>query len=492
MRLRASIFAVLIAAAPTGGAHAQMPDPYFPVAERVFMGLDADTRLWFQLFLTSAGHWPAVPNLTFSRRLFQATKEYQLERGEMPTGVLTGVQVRHMLQSASSVLTGWGMRWIPHPTRGRSLWVPMGLGLQAQRTERGADIQEARKRFKLSFNFVPGATVRETYEAIRREMRASRDTIDYEALRPDFFVLSVSQGRYKRYVRYHTDGGGILGFDMSWSSDEAPIFGSRLVTIVSGSFAASMNGTPYPSVPRGNYPWDNEPAVAKLPTPPPAPAPAATPVPAEPTKKSVSSGSGFFVSRDGHLITNAHVVADCGTIAARPDGALLVPAQVVARDTTNDLAVLKIAGPVEKTLAIRPSVRLGEGIAAFGFPHTNLLATTGNFTLGNVTALAGLKDDSRYLQVSAPVQSGNSGGPLLDGAGNVVGVVSAKLDAIKVAAAQGDLPQNVNFAVKSSVAISFLDANQIPYEPGSPADKLDTADLAEKAKKASVFIRCQP
>lgn len=62
MRLRASIFAVLIAAAPTGGAHAQMPDPYFPVAERVFMGLDADTRLWFQLFLTSAGHWPAVPS----------------------------------------------------------------------------------------------------------------------------------------------------------------------------------------------------------------------------------------------------------------------------------------------------------------------------------------------------------------------------------------------------------------------------------------------
>jgi serine protease Do len=123
--------------------------------------------------------------------------------------------------------------------------------------------------------------------------------------------------------------------------------------------------------------------------------------------------------------------------------------------------------------------------------HSDLLATTGNFTLGNVTALAGLRDDSRYLQISAPVQSGNSGGPLVDGAGNVVGVVTAKLDAIKMAEAQGDLPQNVNFAVKASLATSFLDANQITYDVGTPGEKLDPADLAERSKKASVFITCR-
>ena len=75
--------------------------------------------------------------------------------------------------------------------------------------------------------------------------------------------------------------------------------------------------------------------------------------------------------------------------------------------------------------------------------------------MGNVTALAGLHDDSRYLQVSAPVQNGNSGGLLLDGSGNLGGVVSAKLDAIKVAMAAGDLPQNVNFAVKSAIVATF-------------------------------------
>jgi serine protease Do len=79
----------------------------------------------------------------------------------------------------------------------------------------------------------------------------------------------------------------------------------------------------------------------------------------------------------------------------------------------------------------------------------------------------------------------------VDGAGNVVGVVTAKLDAIKMAENQGDLPQNVNFAVKASLATSFLDANQITYDVGTLGEKLDPADLADRAKKASVFITCR-
>ena len=110
---------------------------------------------------------------------------------------------------------------------------------------------------------------------------------------------------------------------------------------------------------------------------------------------------------------------------------------------------------------IRGSLRLCRGVEAFGFPHSDTLATAGNVTLGNVTALSGLGDDSRSLQISAPVQAGNSGGPLLDGSGNLVGVVSAKLDAVKMAMNSGDLPQNVNFAVKSAILASFLDANRV-------------------------------
>ena len=82
---------------------------------------------------------------------------------------------------------------------------------------------------------------------------------------------------------------------------------------------------------------------------------------------------------------------------------------------------------------------------------SGLLATSANLTVGNVSALTGLGDDSRYLQISAPVQPGNSGGPLLDASGHVAGIVTGKLDAVLAARFFGDIPQNVNFALKADV-----------------------------------------
>lgn len=492
MHLRAAAIGLSLSLSPVA-AYAQAPDPYYQSAQEAFLNLKPDTRLWFQVVLTSAGHWPAVPNIGYSRRLFEATKQYQLSRGELPTGVLTEAQVSSMLAAASSVLDGWRLRWVPHPERGRQIWVPMGLNLEVRKTDLGVEMKEPANRFRMKFNYISATDVRTTYETTLREMVGSGDHINYKLLKEDFFVITGNQGRYNRYVRYHTDGGGILGFDMGWSSDDAPVYGNRLVTIISGSLWASMKGSPFPTTQRANYPWERrEPEVANAPPSAPTPVPTTpTSTPAEPPKTTFSTGSGFFVSKAGHVVTNAHVVRDCSTVTARPDGASALPAQILARDVTNDLAALKVAGPVEKTLALRSSVRLGEGIAAFGFPHTDILATTGNFTLGNVTALAGLRDDSRHLQISAPVQAGNSGGPLLDNSGNVVGVVTSKLNAIKVAGELGDLPQNVNFAVKAALATSFLDANQVTYETGTLGDKLDPADLADKAKKASVFITCR-
>ena len=137
-------------------------------------------------------------------------------------------------------------------------------------------------------------------------------------------------------------------------------------------------------------------------------------------------------------------------------------------------------------------MRLGEGIEAFGYPLTDVLAKSGNFTLGNVSALVGMGEDSRYLQISAPVQPGNSGGPLLDQNGNVVGVVSAKLNARppNLVKNVGDIPQNVNFAIRASIVTSFLDANSVAYSSGSATQTMQSADLADQAKAISAFIEC--
>ncbi len=166
------------------------------------------------------------------------------------------------------------------------------------------------------------------------------------------------------------------------------------------------------------------------------------------------------------MLTNAHVVEGCTTISVMPDGGEPLPARLIASDKANDLALLKVDHQPAKVAAIRIGIRLGELVSVFGFPLSSVLASTGNFTHGNVTALAGLGDDTRHIQISAPVQPGNSGGPLLDHQGNLVGVVTYKLNALKTAAASGDMPQNVNFALKASVAASFLESNRIRFENG--------------------------
>ena len=169
MRLRAAALGLSFLLAPVA-AHAQYPDPYFQPAQEAFLNLKPDTRLWFQIFLTSAGHWPAVPNMGYSRRLFEATKQFQLSRGELPTGVLTETQVNSMLGSAAPVLEGWRLRWVPHPVRGRQLWVPMGLDLDARRTDLGVEMKESANRFRMKFNYIAAADVRTAYEATLREL----------------------------------------------------------------------------------------------------------------------------------------------------------------------------------------------------------------------------------------------------------------------------------------------------------------------------------
>ena len=130
------------------------------------------------------------------------------------------------------------------------------------------------------------------------------------------------------------------------------------------------------------------------------------------------SGTAFFVSKDGKALTNAHVVQGCRQISVNAEGQSH-GAKVVARDDKNDLALLATDLNQAQAANWRLQVRQGEDIVVYGFPLSGVLSSGGNVATGNVTALAGLGNDSRFLQISAPVQPGNSGGPLLDRNGSV-------------------------------------------------------------------------
>jgi TPR repeat protein len=203
------------------------------------------------------------------------------------------------------------------------------------------------------------------------------------------------------------------------------------------------------------------------------------------------SGTGFVITQSGFVLTNNHVVAQCTEVRARHAGDPLGTLTSIARDPQNDLALLKLPARFAEPASFREGgIRLGDAVVVYGFPLVGMLASQGNLTTGSVSALAGLGNDSRMLQISAPVQPGNSGGPLLDSGGNVVGVINSKLNTLRTAAATGDVPQNVNFAIKATVARTFLDANNVDYRTAGAARELKTADVADRAKKFTLLIEC--
>jgi uncharacterized protein len=118
------------------------------------------------------------------------------------------------------------------------------------------------------------------------------------------------------------------------------------------------------------------------------------------------------------------------------------------------------------------------------------MANQMNVTTGTVSALAGLQDNAAQLQITAPIQPGNSGGPLLDRSGHVVGVVVSKLDALAIASQSGTIPENINFAVKGEVARTYLDSRGVDYLTAASGAAQATADIAEAAKAYTVFITC--
>jgi len=155
--------------------------------------------------------------------------------------------------------------------------------------------------------------------------------------------------------------------------------------------------------------------------------------------------------------------------------------------------VVKLATALPRVATFRAGqpLRQGDGVVVYGFPLGSALAAEGNLTTGNISALAGIANDSRQLQISAPVQPGNSGGPLVDMSGNVIGVVVSKLNALTMMKATGDVPQNVNFAIKAGVAESFLEANGIDYQTApSAAATLQVSDVGERAKRFTVKLEC--
>lgn len=201
----------------------------------------------------------------------------------------------------------------------------------------------------------------------------------------------------------------------------------------------------------------------------------------EDQSKIASSGTAFFVGSGGHLVTNEHVISKCSTVWINQDDDQLA-VEVLAKDPAKDLAIIRaISKKVFSGLHFSKKIFSGQDVIAFGYPLGNALGEELKVTKGNISAMSGIKGDPQYLQFTAPIQSGNSGGPLLDDSGSVTGMNTATL--------RGEQFQNINFAIKGTVIQEYLGSNGVSFTSGGGVVK-ETSVLVGLAKQSTVQVQC--
>ena len=473
MRAMAAVILFVVSSLPA----LALPSPAgYADAERAFDQLSVNDRLTFKIALTAAGYWPVVADPDFSRKLFDATVQYQADNGLSPSGVVDKELLAKVYRSSSPLLATWGFRPIEQPYRGHPVWVPMGLELIAERDQNGLTWRDPQKRVWVTYDYLRDANLAAAYNSVVAKVVADGGQIAFKSLKDDFFVVSSATHGLDSFIRGQADRRGLLWLSLFWLHDASDLHMDRAAILMSGSFASAMSGAPF----------------AELPAPSPPAAPAVDPATASPgpmprhQERAQVSGTGFFVNSDGDVLTSAHSVDNCAGIAVARDQSPAGDAGLIAHDAANDLAVLKTTLRPEKAAAIRSGVKLGEAIEA---PSS---ADSHGLTGGAVTSLAGAGGDTRYLQFSGTAQPSDAGAPLFDQYGNVVAVISSnRATQNVVVASAGDVPPDVNFAIKGSLIATFLASNGIAFAEGAASHGISESDLVEQARAVGVSVSCK-
>jgi len=210
--------------------------------------------------------------------------------------------------------------------------------------------------------------------------------------------------------------------------------------------------------------------------------------PSKPKHESKGSGSGAVVSHLGHVVTAAHVIKGCSYLeVVTPAGTHA--ATVLSVDDANDVALLKVDQLFDSHIQVGRSseVRLGQSVSTIGFPNIGIQGHSPKVTQGMISGENGIQNDIRMWQISVPIQPGNSGGPLLDEQGRLVGVVVASLS-LRAIQITGSVPQNVNYAIKGAYLEPLLNFHKVPVAQPSNVAPASFQDMIAGAQKASVLI----
>ena len=207
---------------------------------------------------------------------------------------------------------------------------------------------------------------------------------------------------------------------------------------------------------------------------------------------TIGSGSAFYINGQGYALSNNHVVNICKQSVAQVDGREIL-FRVVATDKTNDVAILKTDQRSRNYIKINEDgAKLGENIVAVGYPLAGRLSDSVKITRGIVSSLSGINNNIGQIQIDAALQPGNSGGPVLNEKGEMIGIASAGLNKLLMAKEAKYIPENVNFAVAAPIVVNILKNKKIKYSSsGIFGGKYSNTELAELGNSATIQLLCR-
>ncbi len=205
----------------------------------------------------------------------------------------------------------------------------------------------------------------------------------------------------------------------------------------------------------------------------------------------IGSGTGFFVSSSGHAVSNEHVVGICRKVATKIDGEKVF-FNILKTDKVNDIGLIKGDYKSSSFLNIKSDgAEFGEDIVAFGYPLRDKLSSSVKLSRGIVSSLSGPDDNYSQIQIDAAIQPGNSGGPVLNMEGQVVGIASSGLNKVMMLLDEDQpyIPENINFAVAAPTLLNFLKSNGVKTKTEALVIN-NTKELAKIGRPATIQLFC--
>ena len=422
-------------------------------------GLGIDIRRAIQDVLVWSGDYSGRLDGIVGPNTARAVTAYQRRIGNQADGLLTSDEFGRAMDEMTALQKR--VEWtLGHDDSGIRFGLPYAHARFAEAFDNGAAYRNERADFRVRSFRIEGVPSRDALDVVRglnAEVAGYRET--YSRATDDWVVVSGRDRGETFYLRALLDAGEMRGFWVWYDRSRARDFDRLAIAMANSMDWRALDGS------------EDPPQVSSK-VPP----------------RETGSGSGFMIRSDGVLVTNAHVVRGCGAVAVRGLGR----ARVLHSDGPRDIALLAVDGVADAPVAPLASdePRLAEPVYAFGFPLPGTLGEGIGFSAGNVSALIGLEGDANQFRMTAAVQPGNSGGPLLDSAGRVIGVVTSKLNAVRVADVTGDIPQSMNFAVRASVLRAVLDEASLPIRPVDRDEAQGVTTIAAAAQAYTHQVVC--